>query len=243
MLTLVGAAVAVLAGALVRGFTGFGASMFWVASLTLIYAPATVVPTVLALEVIASLVLAPTAWRDVHWRSMNWLLFGTIATTPLGILLLTVIPDKPMRAVVAVAVLAGTVALALGAGIDGTPDRPMAFAAGTACGVINGSTGIGGPPAVLLYFSGTTEAQVSRSTLIVYFLATDAVAFGMLGVAGLIDPHVWWQTLVMAPLAIAGILAGQWLFGRSGGRNLRPMVLITLAALSISVLVRLILVG
>ena len=64
-MTLLAAAVAVLLGALVRGYTGFGASMFWVASLALIYPPSGVVPTVLLLEVLASLVLVPSVWREV----------------------------------------------------------------------------------------------------------------------------------------------------------------------------------
>lgn len=37
MTVIVLASIAVLLGALVRGYTGFGASMFWVVSLSLVY--------------------------------------------------------------------------------------------------------------------------------------------------------------------------------------------------------------
>lgn len=235
-MVLVGACAAVLAGAVVRGYSGFGASMFWVASLSLLYTPVSVVPTVLALEVLASLALAPAARRDVDWRSMGWLLAGTAVTTPAGIALLAVVPEQPMRVLVALSVMTGTVALACGVQAAGSPRRRTSVLAGTVCGVVNGSTGIGGPPAVLLYFSGGTAHQVGRATLIVYFLAMDALGLALMGLAGLVDQDVAVQTFLFAPLALLGILAGQAVFRRSSGRRFRGVVLAVLAFLSLAVL-------
>lgn len=239
MAALLAASAAILAGGLVRGYSGFGASMFWVASLSLVYAPASVVPTVLALEVLVSLVLVPGVLGQVHWRSMSWLLAGTVLTMPAGIALLSMVPERPMRVVVALAVLAGTLALAAGVQVAGSPGRRTALGAGTVCGVVNGSTGIGGPPAVLLYFSGTTAHEVSRATLIVYFMATDAIGLAMMAVAGLVDGRVVTQTALFTPLALVGILVGQALFRRSSGRSFRGVVLGILAVLSLGVLAQL----
>lgn len=235
---IVAAAVAVLAGALVRGYTGFGASMFWVASLSLIYPPAGVVPTVLVLEVLASLTLLPSVAREVRWRSMALMLAATVATMPLGVVLLSVLPARPMRLLVAAAILAGTLALASGYRLAGHPGPRTTLAAGTVSGIVNGSTGIGGPPAVLLYFSGTTAEEVGRATLIAYFLGTDSAGFSMMAAAGLVDRGVLLHAAVFAPLALAGIAVGQRVFRRTGGRGFRTVVLAVLALLSIGMLVR-----
>lgn len=243
MLTAAFAGAAILAGALVRGYSGFGASMFWVGTLSLVFAPATVVPTVLALEVLASLVLSTGVRGRVEWRSMSWLLLGTVVTMPLGVQLLTVLPERPMRVVVALAVLAGTLTLAVGVRAASPVGRGTALVAGGVCGVVNGSTGIGGPPAVLLYFSRATAHDVSRATLIVYFLATDAIGLLMMSWAGLVDGTVAAQAALLAPLAVVGILAGQQLFRRTGGRSFRGVVLGILAVLSLAILVRLALGG
>lgn len=237
------AAVAVLAGALVRGYTGFGASMFWVASLSLVYAPADVVPTVLVLEVLASLVLMPAVVGQVHWRSMSWMLGATVLTMPLGIALLSVLPAQPMRVVVAVTILLGTLALASGARLSTRPGPGTAMLAGSISGVVNGSTAIGGPPAVLLYFSGSTDHEVGRATLIAYFLGTDAIGFAMLAGAGLVDGAVLVHAAVFAPLALAGIGVGQWIFRRSQGRSFRAVVLAVLGVLSVAMLVRALVLG
>jgi uncharacterized membrane protein YfcA len=240
---VVAAALAVMAGALVRGYTGFGASMFWVASLSLIYPPAGVVPTVLALEVLASLTLLPAVIGKVHWRSMSWMLAATVVTMPLGVALLSVLPARPMRILVAVAILAGTLALASGVRLARSPGTRAALAAGSVSGVVNGSTGIGGPPAVLLYFSGATEHQVGRATLIAYFLGTDALGFAMMAGAGLVDHRVLLHAAIFAPLALAGIWLGQRRFARSSGARFRTVVLAVLGVLSVAMLLRALFLG
>ena len=232
------ACVAVLAGAVVRGYTGFGASMFWVASLSLIYAPASVVPTVLMLEVVSSLVLLPSVIGHVQWRSMSWMLAATIVTMPFGVALLAVLPERPMRVVVAAAILLATLALVGGVKLAGEPGRRTALTAGSVSGLVNGSTGIGGPPAVLLYFSGDTEAKVGRATLIAYFLATDAIGSIYMALYGLVDMSVLTHAAIFAPLALVGIALGQHVFGRTGGSGFRGVVVTVLLVLSVAMLAR-----
>lgn len=238
MTTVVIACFAVLVGAVVRGYTGFGASLFWVASLSLIYSPSNVVPTVLILEVLASLVLLPAVVGHVEWRGMSWMLGATIITMPLGVVLLSVLPEQPMRLVVAGAIFAATIAMAAGANLAGTPGRRTELTAGAVSGVINGCTGLGGPPAVLLYFSGDTEAKVGRATLIAYFLATDAFGSLFMGIGGLIDRPVLSHAVIFAPLALVGIYAGQRAFSVVSDRGFRKVVIVTLLLLSMAMLAR-----
>lgn len=238
-MTLVAVAgVAVLIGAVVRGYTGFGASMLWVASLSLIYPPVGVVPTVLALEVLASIALLPKILGHVDWRSMRWMLAATAATMPLGVLLLTSLPDREMRLVVAGAIFTATVAVASGVRLARAPGPRTALAAGSVAGLVNGSTGMGGPPAVLLYFSGAVSAETGRATLIAYFLGTDAIGFAIMAAYGLVDRTVVLHTAVLAPVAMTGIAVGQHAFRRTGGSGFRGVVLTVLVVLSVAMLVR-----
>lgn len=234
---------AVLVGAVIRGYSGFGASMVWVASLSLVFPPAAVVPSVLALEVVASIGLLPRVWRDVEWRQMALLLAATLATMPLGVLALTVFPERTMRVVVAVSILLATLALASGVRIRGAPGPGLAIGAGAVSGVVNGATAIGGPPAILLYFSSDAAAHVGRATLIAYFLGTDSAGFAMTAVAGLVTMDVLTRTVALVPVTLIGIWAGQHLFERSGGRGFRSAVLVLLAVLAAGVLVRTLLGG
>lgn len=238
MTLVICACVAVLAGAVVRGYTGFGASMFWVASLSLIYSPISVVPTVLLLEVVASVVLLPAVFREVQWRSMSWLLAATVVTMPLGVALLSVLPAQPMRIVVALSIFLATISMAYGLKLAGEPGRGTALVAGSVSGLVNGSTGIGGPPAVLLYFSGDTAIAAGRATLIAYFLATDSIGFGYMALYGLVDVPVLWHAALFAPLSLIGIGAGQLVFRRTGGSGFKRVVITVLLVLSVAIVAR-----
>jgi hypothetical protein len=174
---------------------------------------------------------------------MSWMLAATVVTMPLGVALLSVLPARPMRILVAVAILAGTLALASGVRLARSPGTRAALAAGSVSGVVNGSTGIGGPPAVLLYFSGATEHQVGRATLIAYFLGTDALGFAMMAGAGLVDHRVLLHAAIFAPLALAGIWLGQRRFARSSGARFRTVVLAVLGVLSVAMLLRALFLG
>jgi hypothetical protein len=66
----------------------------------------------------------------------------------------------------------------------------VALATGVASGLLNGLAGVGGPPAVLFWFSGAHAAHVGRASVIAYFLFTDVIALGMAGAGGLVDPRL-----------------------------------------------------
>ena len=176
--------------------------------------------------------------KSGQWRSMRWLLGSTVLTMPLGVALLTTIPEREMRIVVAAAILAATVAVARGVDLSGPPGLRSALTAGSISGVVNGSTGMGGPPAVLLYFSGTNPVHAGRATLIAYFLGTDAIGVSMMAASGLVDRVVLIHTALFAPLALIGIAAGQRVYKLRGERGFRRVVLGLLLVLAAAMLLR-----
>ena len=62
-MTLVYVALAIFIAFVVRGFSGFGSSLIAVSALTLVLAPALVVPAIFSLEVLASISLLPASGR------------------------------------------------------------------------------------------------------------------------------------------------------------------------------------
>lgn len=143
-----------------------------------------------------------------------------------------------MRVMVAVAILAATIAVARGVQLSGPPGLKSVLTAGSISGVVNGSTGMGGPPAVLLYFSGTNPVHSGRATLIAYFLGTDAIGATMMAASGLVDHVVLLHTAAFAPVALIGLTVGQRIYRRAGGDSFRKVVLAVLLGLSAAMLVR-----
>ena len=229
--------VIVLGGA-VRGFGGFGASMVWVIGLSLVLPPSSAIPTAFVLEVLASAQMLPGVWRDVDWRSLRWLLVGAVVGTPAGIWLLKVVPVAPMRVLLACAVLIAAVAMASRYRASSLPGPAVTTAVGGVSGVLNGAFGMGGPPAILMYFSSPAAVAAGRASLIVYFLGTDVWGTAAAAVGGLITAALLGQIAVLFPLSLIGVAIGSLLFKRTSSTNTQRYALWLLAVLSVALLVQ-----
>lgn len=73
---------------------------------------------------------------------------------------------------IAVVVLVATVLLWRGFALRRIPGRGATLLTGVLCGLLGGSVGIGGPPAILLYFSSPAAVAVSRASMIVFLSGT-----------------------------------------------------------------------
>ena len=231
------ACAAVLVGAVVRGFTGFGSSLLWVSSLTLVLPPAEVVPMVLMFEVAASAALLPAVWRQVHWRSLVWIVLGTLVATPFGIYLLVVLSADAIRLWIGVIVLVASVLIWRGARTAAAGPMP-ALLTGLGAGLLNGSTAIGGPPVILFYFGSTAAVAVGRATIIAFFLASDSVGAGLMATQGLVTATVLWRWLLFLPLVGLGIWLGHRRFLGTEPETVRRLALGLLAIMALALLLR-----
>lgn len=228
----------IVVGGAVRGFGGFGASMVWVIGLSLVLPPSSAIPTAFVLEVLASVQMLPGVWRDVDWRSLRWLLLGAVIGTPAGIWVLTVLPVAPMRILLACAVLVAAVAMASKYRASALPGRAATTVVGGVSGVLNGAFGMGGPPAILMYFSSPAAVAAGRASLIVYFLGTDMWGTATAAVGGLITAPLLGQIAVLFPVSLVGVAIGSVLFKRTPSQNTQRYALWLLAALSVALLVQ-----
>jgi uncharacterized membrane protein YfcA len=159
--TLALIAIACTLAFVVRGLSGFGASMIGIGSLSLLLPPAQVVPAFLALEILTTAHLLPGVWRQVDWRSLRWVIAGCLLATPLGLQLLAGLDVGAMRLLVSGCLL-GIASFMLFGPTRQLAERPPpgplgALAVGAASGLLNGAAGIGGPPASR-WASGCTAA-------------------------------------------------------------------------------------
>jgi uncharacterized membrane protein YfcA len=230
--------LAIFGAAVIRGYTGFGFSMIAVTTLSMLRPPAEVVPMVLLLEIVASLRLLPSVWHAVEWRSLGWLLLGTMVATPFGVALLTVVPANAMRVLVCAAVAAAVLFLWRGFTLRETPGPAPTVATGFLVGVLNGSTGIGGPPAILFYFSSPAGHVVSRASLVTYFLAIDLLAVATGAAMGLLNGDLLRRAAWLLVPLLLGIALGNRQFLRAEAATFRRIVLVVLLLLALSGLVR-----
>lgn len=205
----------VVAGAgIVRGYTGFGFAMICALCLALVFAPATVTPVILCLDIAASLWLFVKARRQVDWRGLRLIIFGAAVTLPLGTMALLHVPVTPVRIFISLVILSASVAL-LRQNTRRNATGPAATAAvGMCSGFLSGLAALGGPPVILFYYTSGRSVAVSRASMIAFFLAVDILALAACATGGLITGQVLVLSLLMALPLAAGIWLGNALFNR-----------------------------
>jgi uncharacterized membrane protein YfcA len=233
------AALAALMGGFVRGYSGFGFALAAMPILTLVIPPAAAVPAILLIEVAIGVATIPERRSQVARPVLGYLLLGTIVGTPLGLTALALAPAEAMRLAVGVVVLIAvlvlwqrpSVALARVTGLTSLAG------AGFVSGLLNGGTAMSGPPVIIALLGSGLPTQTTRATIMAFVAVSAALGIALAVASGLYTSDALFTTLIMAPCAAVGALAGSAVFAGTGDALYRPAsltILFTVACVAIA---------
>lgn len=218
---------------LVRGFAGFGSAMVMIPVLAAIHGPAAAVPIALTLEMATSIQLVPKAFRLVDWRQIGVLIVAACLLTPLGAWILLSVDAAAMRWVLSAVVLMAVAALAFNWRFGGRPNVAATAITGAVSGLLNGASGMAGPPVIFYYLAGTGGAERMRASLIVYFTIVDIFAIATLCVGGAFTLSSLAHAALLVPPLVLGTVLGVRLFGLASEAFYRRVALGALIAIAI----------
>jgi uncharacterized membrane protein YfcA len=231
------AAVVVACAGFLRGFVGFGSAMVIVPVLALAYGPRAAVAMHAVMELPAILWLMPSVVRHAERVTVAPMILAMLVATPLGAAILKSVDAESMKIVISTVVLAMVVFLARDWSF---PDRFGASAtvcAGALGGLMQGATGLGGPPVVAALLARADGASTTRGNILAAMGATILIAFATFWVYGLLSRVVMVVGILAMPVYIVAIGLGSRYFHRGGGRYFRGAVLAVLAVIALASLV------
>lgn len=231
-LTLILALGAALVAGMVRGFAGFGTAMIMVPALSALYSPVVAVPVMLIVDLIGTLPLVPPAFRRCAWRTVIPMAVCAGLFVPIGALVLVGVPARPLAVAIGLIVLVVTVVLATGVRYAGKPTRTMDLGVSAVAGLMNGATGMGGPPIVLFWLASQTDARLIRANVIALFTLMSAATFPTMGAIGLFTGQTLGLALVCLPVFVSALLAGSRIFGLADERVFRRVALVVIAGIA-----------
>ena len=218
---LLWAAGAALVAGLLYGFTGFGASLVMAPLFTLLWDPRTAVGMSMILIALASAQTLPGVFKLCDRRQMTLMGLSACVTAPLGGWALVSLDPDLMRRVIGSVVVLMTVALATGWRYRGRRLAGGTAAIGALSGLLNGSTSMGGPPAIFYLLSGPDRAEVNRANLIAFFAIMNTAGLATLIVVGVINWDTVARAAAGAPAILIGIGLGAAAFKRAGDSSYR----------------------
>lgn len=215
---------ALLAGT-VTGLTGFGLALISTPILLFVYEPRTVVVLTAIFSIFISSAVVWDSWQVARRRLVVALLIPAIIGVVAGAEVLSVIDPDYVRLGVGVIVIFSAMLLVRDIRLPGADTRWGTIVAGSASGALSTSTGLAGPPIVLLLASRDLPKHEFRGTSALYFLPMSIVGLAVLGLRGLVEPGEISLGLLLIPAAIAGKAVGTVLLKHVSEKTFRALTL------------------
>ena len=221
---LVALFAALLAG-IVTGLTGFGLALISTPILLFVYEPKTVVVLTAIFSVFINTAVVWDSWHEACKRLALTLLVPALVGVVVGVEVLRVIDPDYVRLGVGVIVVSSALLLVRDVRLPGAGTRWGTLVAGSASGMLSTSTGLAGPPVVLLLASRGLPKHEFRGTSALYFLPMSVAGILVLAFRGLVDASEVPLGLLLVPAAIVGKTAGTALLKRVSEGAFRAVTL------------------
>lgn len=243
---LVIATVATFVGGFIRGFVGFGGALVSILVISLLLGPKAAVAIATLAGLPAMFQLLPSAIRHSERRFVVPFGLATFVSAPLGATLLVSLDPALMKMAIAGFVLLMVTMLWRGWSLPASSGTGRLVAAGAGAGFIQGSAGVGGPPAVIVALARPGTVEVQRANTIGAITGLNFCALVPFWFYGMFTAEVLLFAAVTTPAYSLGTWLGSRYFRTGGQRHFRNAALLFLAvtgAVTLSIAARDYLVG
>jgi uncharacterized membrane protein YfcA len=192
----------------VTGTTGFGLALISTPILLFVYEPKTVIFLTAVFSVFINTAVVLDSWREAHRRLALALLVPACVGIVAGAEVLRVVDPTYIRLAVGAVVVFSALLLVRDIRLPGADTRWGPVVAGSASGALSTSTGLAGPPIVLLLASCDLPKHQFRGTSAFYFLFMSVVTLIILAVRGLVDAEELPLAAALVPAGMVGKVIG-----------------------------------
>jgi hypothetical protein len=236
--TLIALSVVFFAG-VVRGFSGFALSALVMSGLALIIPPISLIPICFILEAVAGLLMIKNGIKHADKRIAWGLVIGSAIGTPVGLYITAHVSPDISRLLALCIILSLTLMQLFNKSPLFLATRPGLYITGVVSGVVTGIASVGAMVVALYVLSQKAPAARMRATLVLYlFLGLFPSSIWLL-LSGFLNSLAITRGLILAPLAVAGVLLGSMFFRPSLESAYKRFCLVLLIVLASIGLIRL----
>ncbi|WP_309498366.1 sulfite exporter TauE/SafE family protein [Sulfurovum sp.] len=193
----------------IRSAFGFGEALVAVPLLALIMPIEIAAPVAVLVSITVSLVAVAQDWRHVHFRSAGLLFVSTCLGIPIGLWLLSAVPESAVKTVLAIVIIAFSAFFLLNKSQVALKSDKLAPVFGFVAGILGGAYGMNAPPLVAFGTLRRWPPQQFRATLQGYFLPASIVVMIGYWATGLWVSSVTRYYLLTLPIVVIAIFTGR----------------------------------
>lgn len=229
--------VIILGAALVQGMTGFGFCLVAMPFLSLLLPLKVIVPVLVLCSLVLNMVIFFRMKGHLHLKRIAVMLVVGIVSTPLGVILLTVVKEKILKGTVAVLVILTALIMLKGIQVYSKNKYFTYTLTGFLSGLLNGSVSLSGPPVVLMLVNEGENKNDFKKNISGYFLALNIFSMPSFFMKGLISPIVLNYSIVGIAVLIVGALTGIKIGEGIGDERFKTIILLMIMAMGLMMLI------
>lgn len=201
--------ISVLLASSIQGITGFGFALIAVPLLSLFIPELTnITPIIVIYSFLTNIIIVYKARQDIDFKKIIPLVIFGIIATPIGTYILLYVKVSTLKIIIGLIITITAFAMLKNFTINIRNQVASYGIIGLLSGLLNGCTGLSGPPVVLFLTNQNTDKKVFRANLTFYGIATNIFAIILFIIEGIINYSVLNFTLIYLPALIIGVFVG-----------------------------------
>lgn len=230
--------VVVFFAGMVRGFAGFALAALVMASLVTIIPPIELIAVCWFLEISASLLMVRDGIEQWDRGMVLGLVAGSAMGAPVGLYLTNTLPVETSKSIALVIIFVLAVLQLTKVRFRFLATRPGVFLSGLLAGVVSGLASVGGMVVALYVLARDAPARVMRASLVMFLAISSIVSLFYLIGFDMMTGQAVARGLILAPICMLGVVAGQAFFRPALEPYYKPFCLVLLMLLAAAGLVR-----
>ncbi|MCJ7735408.1 MAG: sulfite exporter TauE/SafE family protein [Anaerolineales bacterium] len=193
---------------LIRSAFGFGNALLAMPLLILLLGVKAATPLVALVGLATALVMLIREWQALVWKDVLLLLFSSLAGIPLGLYLLTALPETIVKVLLGLILIGFSLFNLVGLKLPYLENPLLAVPFGFLSGILGGAYNANGPPIVIYGMMRNWKVEEFRATLQGFFLITSLMIAAGHGLTGLWTWQVLLYSLGSLPLVVLAVFLG-----------------------------------
>ena len=230
-------ALVVVFSGFLRGFIGFGSGLLMIPILSYFYSPVFAIVFNIVIEIPATIYLTFVGIKKSNLKEITPMMFTMMLTIPFGTIFLVSVDEQIIRTLMSLLLIFFVILIATGWRIKSTITKYVLVLGGAISGLMQGATGMGGPPYVTVLLSKNDSDDVARANILVITSGLVISAIISLYYFGLFTKDILLTGAISAPIYVFATYIGTKFFNYSGNKYFRNSSLIALGVVGLATLI------
>lgn len=226
----------ILFSGFIRGFLGFGSGLITIPILSYLYSPVFAMVFNIAIEIPATIYLTYVGAKSCKFKEISPMFFSMMLTIPIGTIFLVSVNEQLIKIIMSILVIFFVVLIATGWKLKAAVTNYVLTISGVISGLMQGATGMGGPPYATVLLSKGDNDEVTRGNILIMSTGIVISAIISLHYFNLFTKELLLTGLITSPLYILATYTGTKFFNFSGNKYYRNISLSALGIIGISTL-------